>query len=97
MTSFEMGCFFGNVIGCLASKGKFDISSLPPTRKIPSLSTNGDNLNHSGLLLKTLPPSPFKVVKYSPKIKINVFCNYVWTLHRKCSPFLKSSRCPTSE
>ena len=33
--------------------------------------------------------------KYSPKI--NVFRNYVWTLHRKCSPFLKSPRCPNSK
>lgn len=65
MTSFEMWCFFGNMKGCLTSQGRFDISSLPPLRKIPLLSTNGDNL-YSSLLLETLPP-PLKVVTSSEK------------------------------
>lgn len=65
MTSFEMWCFFGNMKGCLTSQGRFDISNLPPLRKIPLLSTNGDNL-YSSLLLETLPP-PLKVVTSSEK------------------------------
>lgn len=51
--------------GSLVPKGRLDICSVPPTRKIPSLSTNGDNL-HSGLLLETLP-LPLKVVNSSEK------------------------------
>ena len=49
---------------------RLDISSLPPTRKILSLSTNGDNL-HSGLLPKTLPPA-LKVVNFSERRSLGV-------------------------
>ena len=63
--SFEMWCFFSNMTGSLASLGRLDICSVPPTRKIPSLAANGDNL-HGGLLLETLP-LPIKVVNSSEK------------------------------
>ena len=49
-------------------------------------------MNSLGICLQNAPEKAAIQTKYSPKI--NVFRYYVWTLHRKCSPFLKSSRCP---